>query len=50
MVLMDGVNSIFYEHVKIRKPDRTLVSPNEITVYEAFKQAVKPDWVSVSQI
>jgi hypothetical protein len=47
MVLVDGVNGLFYECHRIIKPDKTLVPPSEITVFEAFKQAIKPDWVRI---
>jgi hypothetical protein len=45
MVLIDGINALYYECIKIRRPDRTLVPPHMITAFEAFKLAIKPDWV-----
>lgn len=45
MVLVDGVNSWFYETVHIARPDKTLVPPSNMTALEGFKQAFKPDWV-----
>lgn len=44
MVLIDGINALYYECIKIKRPDRTLVPPNMITAFEAFKEAIKPDW------
>lgn len=48
MVLIDGVNAFYYDSWRIRRPDRTEVPCTQITLFEAFKQAFKPDWVNIT--
>jgi len=43
-VIIDGVNTFYYECIKLKRPDRSLIPPTMITVFEAFKELIKPDW------
>lgn len=45
MVAIDGINTFFYDAVRIRRKDKSVVPYNCITAYDAFKQMLDADWV-----
>jgi len=44
MVLVDGVNGIFYDCPYFKTSDNRIVPPSKITVFEAMRSIMKPDW------
>ena len=45
MVAIDGINAFFYDTVRIRRADKTVVPYKNIAVFDAFKQMLDSDWV-----
>src|SRR4051794_9504644 len=45
MVAIDGINAFFYDTVRIRRADKSIVPYKNITVFDAFKQMLDSDWV-----
>ncbi|GIX92500.1 28S ribosomal protein S29, mitochondrial [Caerostris extrusa] len=43
MVLVDGVNA-FWNKTNVKRPDKTLVPPQEITITRAFLKLLQNDW------
>jgi small subunit ribosomal protein S29 len=44
MVIINGANVLYNSTWRIRRPDRTEVPFDKLTLFEAFRQACKSDW------